>query len=128
MRSMSAINTKPIMMTQTKSFSMLTPVLTPRLASTTPTTRMMATKSDQELGKFLIEEVSTEKKNQRSMPKLDGWTVKTDGSEITLTKEWLHQSQYYPMVPSVLNNLPGSSKTFLDFSNNKLIVKIPQTN
>ena len=104
------------------------PVLTPRLTSTTPTTRMMATKSDQELGKFLIEEVSTEKKNQRSMPKLDGWTVKTDGSEITLTKEWLHQSQYYPMVPSVLNNLPGSSKTFLDFSNNKLIVKIPQTN
>ena len=47
----------------------------------------MATKSDHDLGKFLVEEISTEKKNQRGLPKLEGWKVKTDGSEITLTKD-----------------------------------------
>lgn len=85
-RSMSGL-TKPILMSQTKSFSMLS-ALTPRLAtSTSSITRLMATKSDQDLGKFLVEEISTEKKNQRSLPKLEGWKVKTDGSEITLTKD-----------------------------------------
>ena len=88
-RSMSGL-TKPILMSQTKSFSMLS-ALTPRLATRTTTTssitRLMATKSDQDLGKFLVEEISTEKKNQRSLPKLEGWKVKTDGSEVTLTKD-----------------------------------------
>merc|ERR1719436_1766552 len=50
-------------------------------------TRLMATKSDQDLGKFLVEEMATEKKNLRSLPKLEGWAVKTDGSEISLTKD-----------------------------------------
>merc|ERR1719273_2454217 len=85
-RSMSGL-TKPVLMSQTKSFSMLS-ALTPRLAtSTSSITRLMATKSDQELGKFLVEEISTEKKNHRSLPKLEGWKVKTDGSEITLTRD-----------------------------------------
>merc|ERR1719323_2074899 len=48
--------------------------------------RSMGTKSDGELSKFLQEEIQTEKKNQRSSVKLDGWNVKTDGSEVTLTK------------------------------------------
>ena len=38
-------------------------------------TKFMATKSDQDLGKFLVEEIGTEKKNQRSQPKLEGWKV-----------------------------------------------------
>merc|ERR1719232_1093748 len=41
--------------------------------------RSMGTKSDGELSKFLQEEIQTEKKNQRSSVKLDGWSVKTDG-------------------------------------------------
>jgi len=47
----------------------------------------MATQGDSELSKFLVEEIQTEKKNQRALPKLDGWKVKTDGSEVTLTKD-----------------------------------------
>ena len=85
-RSMSSLN-KPLLMSQTRPFSLLTG-LTPRLATTNTTmTRLMATKSDQDLGKFLVEEMATEKKNLRSLPKLEGWAVKTDGSEITLTKD-----------------------------------------
>ena len=49
--------------------------------------RGMATQGDGELSKFLVEEIATEKKNQRALPKLDGWKVKTDGSEVTLTKD-----------------------------------------
>merc|ERR1712183_773944 len=85
-RSMSDLN-RPVVMSHIKPFSGL---LTPRLiASTTSTsiTRLMATKSDQDLGKFLVEEMATEKKNQRSLPKLEGWKVKTDGSEVSLTKD-----------------------------------------
>ena len=88
-RSMTGLN-KPIVMSPTKSFSMLTPrLITPSTSITTTNsfTRLMATKSDQDLGKFLVEEMATEKKNQRSMPKLEGWKVKTDGSEISLTKD-----------------------------------------
>jgi len=47
----------------------------------------MATKGDQEVAKFLSEEIQNEKKNARALPKLDGWKVKTEGSEITLTKD-----------------------------------------
>ena len=84
-RSMSGLN-MPIVMSQTKSFSGLTPRLIAPSTSTS-ITRLMATKSDQDLGKFLVEEMATEKKNQRSLPKLEGWKVKTDGSEISLTKD-----------------------------------------
>ena len=88
-RSMSAVKSnKPILMSQTKSFSALSASLTPRLGSSCSSlVRMMATNGDQELGKFLLEEISTEKKNQRSLPKLDGWKVESDGAEITLTKD-----------------------------------------
>lgn len=54
---------------------------------TCPTTRGMATKGDQELSKFLQEEIATEKKNSRAGPKLEGWNISSEGSEVTLTKE-----------------------------------------
>ena len=84
--------TRPIMMSQTKSLSSLTKMsqasssIIPRISSVTAT-RSMATKGDQDLSKFLQEEIQTEKKNSRALPKLDGWAVKTDGAEITLTKD-----------------------------------------
>ena len=37
---------------------------------------------DQDLAKFLKDEIATEKQNSRSLPKLSGWEVKTDGSEV----------------------------------------------
>ena len=89
-RSMSAVKSnKPILMSQTKSFSALSASLTPRLGSSCSSlVRMMASNhGDQELGRFILEEISTEKKNQRSLPKLDGWKVESDGAEITLTKD-----------------------------------------
>merc|ERR1719516_488776 len=49
--------------------------------------RGMATKGDSELGKFLTEEIATEKRNARAAPKLEGWTVKTDGAEVSLSRE-----------------------------------------
>ena len=79
-------------MSQTKSLSSLTKMsqasssIIPRISSVTAT-RSMATKGDQDLSKFLQEEIQTEKKNSRALPKLDGWAVKTDGAEITLTKD-----------------------------------------
>lgn len=48
--------------------------------------RGMAMKADQELATFLKDEIATEKQNSRALPKLAGWEVKTDGSEVTLTK------------------------------------------
>ena len=47
----------------------------------------MATQGDQEVSKFLLEEIQTEKRNSRALPKLDGWSVAADGAEITLTKD-----------------------------------------
>ena len=75
-------------MSQTKSMATLTRLnqltcLVPRL---TPH-RSMASQGDQEVSKFLIDEISTEKKNARALPKLDGWNVATDGAEVTLTRE-----------------------------------------
>jgi len=75
-------------MSQTKSLATLSRInqltcVVPRLAAQ----RSMASQGDQEVSKFLIEEILTEKKNARALPKLDGWTVKTDGAEVTLTKE-----------------------------------------
>jgi len=64
--------------------------LSPRaiLPLNTPSyTRSMATQGDAELVKFLTEEIATEKKNARSAPKLDGWKISADGSEVSLTKE-----------------------------------------
>jgi len=75
-------------MSQTKSLATLTRLnqltcLVPRLV----THRSMATQGDQEVSKFLLDEIQTEKRNSRALPKLDGWSVATDGAEITLTKE-----------------------------------------
>lgn len=75
-------------MSQTKSLATLTRLnqltcLVPRLV----THRSMATQGDMEVSKFLIEEIQTEKKNARALPKLDGWSVATDGAEVTLTRE-----------------------------------------
>jgi len=92
MRMVTSQSNRPIVMSQTRSLSSLT--RTRRMISPAQTvpavlvsSRSMATKGDQELSKFLQEEVATEKKNARSMAKLEGWTVKTDGSEVTLTKD-----------------------------------------
>jgi len=75
-------------MSQTKSLATLTRMnqltcLVPRLV----TQRFMATQGDQEVTKFLQEEIQTEKKNARALPKLDGWSVALDGAEVTLTRE-----------------------------------------
>jgi len=75
-------------MSQTKSLATLTRMnqltcLVPRLV----TQRSMATQGDQEVTKFLQEEIQTEKKNARALPKLDGWSVALDGAEVTLTRE-----------------------------------------
>jgi len=79
---------RPLVMSQTKSFATLTRInqltcLVPRVV----THRSMATQGDQEVSKFLLEEIQTEKRNSRALPKLDGWSVATDGAEVTLTKE-----------------------------------------
>ena len=37
---------------------------------------------DQDLAKFLKDEIATEKQNSRPLPKLSGWDVKADGSEV----------------------------------------------
>jgi len=80
--------TRPLVMSQTKSLATLTRMnqltcLVPRLV----TQRSMATQGDQEVTKFLQEEIQTEKKNARALPKLDGWSVALDGAEVTLTRE-----------------------------------------
>jgi len=68
------------------------PTILPSIASRNQLTcrvpsRTMATQGDADLAKFLKDEIATEKQNSRSLPKLSGWTVKTDGSEVTLTKK-----------------------------------------
>ena len=85
---------RPVIMSQTKCLSSLTKINThqsfvPMINSSSImiNSRSMGTKSDGELSKFLQEEIQTEKKNQRSSVKLDGWSVKTDGSEVTLTRD-----------------------------------------
>jgi len=89
-RSMTTLN-RPILMSHTKSLSALTKMslpmnnIVPRLSVVS--SRSMATKGDQELTKFLAQEIQTEKKNSRALPKLDGWQVKTEGSEVTLTRD-----------------------------------------
>ena len=89
-RTMTTMN-RPILMSHTKSLSALTKISlpinnnVPRLSAVSA--RSMATNGDQELTKFLAQEIQTEKKNSRALPKLDGWNVKTQGSEVTLTKD-----------------------------------------
>jgi len=68
------------------------PTILPSIASRNQLTcsvpsRTMATQGDQDLAKFLKDEIATEKQNSRSLPKLSGWAVKNDGSEVTLTKK-----------------------------------------
>lgn len=50
--------------------------------------RTMATQiqRDSEIAKFLQEEIATEKQNQKLAVKLEGFEVKTEGAEVTLTK------------------------------------------
>jgi len=48
--------------------------------------RTYATKGDADIVKFLAEEIATEKQNQRALPKLEGWEVKPEGAEVTLTR------------------------------------------
>ena len=41
---------------------------------------------DAEIVKFLTEEIATERKNQKVLPSLSGWEVKTEGAEVTMTR------------------------------------------
>ena len=89
-KTMSSLS-RPILMSHTKSLSSLTKLSVP-LNSVVPrlsaiSSRSMGTQSDQKLSEFLRDEIQTEKKNSRALPKLDGWKVKTEGSEVTLTKD-----------------------------------------
>jgi len=52
----------------------------------TTSARTFATQGDAEILKFLSEEIATEKQNQKSLPKLEGWEAKIEGAEVTLTK------------------------------------------
>jgi complement component 1 Q subcomponent-binding protein len=61
-------------------------VRVPTQFSCTVPSRTFATKGDGEIVKFLAEEISTEKQNQKSLPKLEGWEAKLEGAEVTLTK------------------------------------------
>ncbi|XP_077509081.1 complement C1q binding protein P32 isoform X1 [Amblyomma americanum] len=47
-----------------------------------------STKGDQELADFLVEEIEAEKKARKSaqLPKIEGFDVKLEGSEVTLTR------------------------------------------
>ncbi|XP_065289776.1 complement component 1 Q subcomponent-binding protein, mitochondrial [Dermacentor albipictus] len=49
-----------------------------------------STKGDQELADFLVEEIEAEKKARKStqIPKIEGFDVKTEGSEVTLTRSF----------------------------------------
>ena len=89
LRSISTVN-RPIVMAQTKSLSSLTKAITcPQFISRVSNitrVRCMATEGDKQLATFLQEEIQSEKKNARPLPKLDGWSVKTDGSEVKLTR------------------------------------------
>ena len=42
----------------------------------------MVLAGDQDLAKFLKEEIATEKQNSRPLPKLSGWDIKADGAEV----------------------------------------------
>jgi len=48
--------------------------------------RTFATQGDADIAKFLSQEISTEKSNQKPLPRLEGWTASMEGSEVTLTK------------------------------------------
>jgi len=56
----------------------------------------MATQGDQDLAKFLKDEIATEKQNSRPLPKLSGWEVKTDGSEVVTLNH--QQSNFHPVL------------------------------
>jgi len=48
--------------------------------------RTFATQGDADIAKFLSQEISTEKSNQKPLPRLEGWTASMEGSEVRLTK------------------------------------------
>ncbi|XP_023331539.1 complement component 1 Q subcomponent-binding protein, mitochondrial [Eurytemora carolleeae] len=59
---------------------------TPTQFSCVVPARAFATKGDAEIVKFLAEEIASEKQNQKPLTKLEGWEVKIEGAEVTLTK------------------------------------------
>jgi len=53
------------------------------------TTTQAKTKGDQELSSFLSEEIEAEKKQAKaSLPKVNGFEIKTEGSEVYLTRKF----------------------------------------
>ena len=79
---------RPLVLSQTRSLaSLCRPALPSPALHTTALCRRFATAGDSEVAKFLQEEIATEKKNARGLPKLEGWKVETDGAEVTLSKE-----------------------------------------
>lgn len=56
-----------------------------QFSCTTVPARSFATKGDAEIVKFLTDEIATEKQNQKALPKLEGWEIKAEGAEVTLT-------------------------------------------
>jgi len=58
----------------------------PQLSCTTINSRTYATKGDGDIVRFLAEEIANEKQNQKTLPRLEGWEVKAEGAEVTLTR------------------------------------------
>lgn len=60
------------------------------LRTATASCSQAITKGDQELAEFLQEEIEAEKKARKTqqLPKLEGFDVKLDGSEVTLTRKF----------------------------------------
>lgn len=62
----------------------------------TPTARcsQAITKGDQELAEFLQEEIEAEKKARKTqqLPKIEGFDVKLDGAEVTLTRKFNNET------------------------------------
>lgn len=59
----------------------------PLLALKTCSRCQMHTEVDQELVKHLEEEIANEKADVKKAPQIDGWDVKTNGSEVTLQRK-----------------------------------------
>lgn len=73
---------------KTPSMSLMQPRLTPmivnRFASSAP-----SNKREKELAEFLVSEIQLEKDSTKStLPKMDGWTVNSDGSDLTFFKKY----------------------------------------
>ena len=59
---------------------------------------------DLEVAAFLKDEIATEAQNSRGLPRLQGWEVKPDGAEVTLTKvSHVNTSAAIPFsIPSII--------------------------